>query len=126
MPFYKLNRTHTHRSLFGVVSFVKDEPTWVIPALEREIVAIGGERTDGEAVDPLDPVVVDKVPLSAEDRESELRAAFDILIERNDSGDFTGAGTPTVKAIEKMVDFSTDRTEIDTSWSAYKIAKAEA
>lgn len=125
MPNYILNRNHTHRSLFGVVSFVKGEPSWVIPALEKEIIAIGGERADGTVVDPLDPETVEKAPLSPQEREDELYAAFGLLIERNDSKDFTGAGTPKVASIEKIVEFNTDRSEIEGYWAAYKIAKAE-
>ena len=126
MPNYVLNRNYTHRSVNGVVSFVKGESTWVVPMMEREVVAIGAERVDGESVELLDPEKVAKIPLSPIERQDELFGAFELLIEKNDSADFTGAGSPTVKAIEKIVDFSTDRVEIDTAWAEYKVAKAEA
>lgn len=126
MPNYILNRTHTHRSINGVVSFEKGQPAWVIPLLEREVVAIGAVRADGEdGVELLDPVKQAPQPMSADQRLDELHAAFGLLIERNDSKDFTGAGSPTVKAVEKIIGFDTDRSEIEGAWAEYKVLKAE-
>lgn len=126
MPNYVLNRTHTHRSINGVVSFEKDKPSWVVPMLEREVIAIGAVRADGDGdVDLLDPVKEPQVPLTPDQRKDELHAAFSLLIERNDSKDFTGAGSPTVKAVEKIIGFDTDRSEIEELWAEYKALKAE-
>ena len=126
MPNYVLNRNHVHRSIFGVVSFEKGKPSWVTPMLEKEIIAIGGERADGETVDPLGPEAEVTLPPTPVERFAALEAAFDILVARNESKEFTGAGVPTVKAVEKIVGFDVDRTEIEQSYSGYKATKAEA
>lgn len=126
MPNYILNRNHTHRSLFGVVSFEKGKPSWVTPMMEKEIIAIGGERADGEVVDPLGPTVEEVSPPTPVERFAALEAAFDTLVARNEPKEFTGAGVPTVKAVEKIVGFDVDRTEIEQSYSAYRATKAEA
>lgn len=126
MPNYILNRNYTHRSINGVVSFEKDKPSWVVPALEKEIIAIGGVREDGETPDFLEAEKVKELPPSGEVRKDELYAAFGLLIERNTSNDFTGAGVPTVKAVEKIVSFDTDRTEITELWAEYKQEVAAA
>lgn len=124
MPNYTLNRNHIHRSLFGVVSFEKGKPSWVVPMLEKEIIAIGGERVDGEVVDPLDPVKEEYVAPTPAERFAALEDAFDTLIARNEPKEFTGAGVPTVKAVEKIVGFDVDRTEIEHAYADYRAAKA--
>lgn len=125
MPQYILNRNYVHRSTLGVVSFEKGKPSHVPPMMEKEIMAIGGERADGTTIDPLDPEVIAKVPPSPMERRDDLFAAFQIIAERNDSKDFTGAGVPTVKAVEKLVDFDVDRNEVVEVWAEFKAAKAE-
>lgn len=126
MPNYTLNRDYTFRSVNGVVSFKKGEPTWVVPALEKEIIAIGGERVDGETPDVLDPAAPVVPQLSLQERRDEMFTAFQMLTEKNDSKDFTGAGVPTVKAVEKIVSFDVDRTEVVELWGEFKVMKAEA
>lgn len=126
MPNYILNRTHTHRSTLGVVSFIKGEPAWVIPAMEREVVAIGAIREDGQEVELLDAETPLKHVPQGLERTDELYAAFELIIQRNDAKDFTGSGTPTVKAVEKIVDFDVERTEVAEAWAEYQVVKAEA
>ena len=126
MPQYILQRDHTHRSTMGVLSFEAGKPTNVPPFMEKEIIAIGGERLDGEVVDVLDKEPEVKLPPTDTEREEALFAAFELLIETNVTTDFTGQGVPTVKAVEKLVDFDVDRVEVTTAWAAHKVAKAEA
>lgn len=120
MPKYTLHRDYTHRSTLGVISFEEGVPTHVPPHMEKEIVAIGGVRADGDNPDILEqtPKLPD-APLG-DDREAEIKAAFDLLIERNDSNDFTGQGVPSVKAVEKIVGFDVDRKELVELWAAIK------
>lgn len=126
MPDYVLNRNYTHRSLLGhSVEFKKGEPVFVPPILEKEVVAIGAQRVDGE-----NPAVVEEVKkaeevLSDEQRKEELYAAFDLIVERNDSGDFTAQGIPTVKAVEKIVSFNVDKKEVVDTYGEYRVAKQE-
>lgn len=126
MPDYVLNRNYTHRSLLGhSVEFKKGEPVFVPPILEKEVVAIGAQRVDGD-----NPAVVEEVKkaeevLSDEQRKEELYAAFDLIVERNDSGDFTAQGIPTVKAVEKIVSFNVDKKEVVDTYGEYRVAKQE-
>lgn len=126
MPEYVLQRNHTHRSTLGVISFTKGEPAWVPPIMEKEIIAIGGERVDGDKPDVLDPEKVEEVPLSFQDRRTAIFAAFELISERNESKDFTGAGVPTVKSVEKITEFDVDRNELVEFWGEYRAEKAEA
>lgn len=126
MPNYVLHRNHTHRSTLGVLSFVKGEPTWVTPVMEKEIIAIGGERVDGDTPDVLPPEAAEVVPLSFQERRDAIFTAFQLISERNESKDFTGAGVPTVKSIEKLTDFDVDRNEVVELWGEFKAEKAEA
>lgn len=125
MPEYVLNRNHTLRSVNGVVSFVKGEPVWVPPVLEKEALMIGAERVDGDAPSLLDPETPKAPEVSPDERRAQVFIAFDMLIEKNDAKDFTAQGVPTVKAVERIVDFSLERGEIVEFWSEHKRSKAE-
>lgn len=121
MAQYVLNRNYTLRSLTGhSVTFVKGVPTFVPAMIEREARGLGAECVDGTNPDMLDPETPVVAPLTHEERADQIRAAFTLLVERNDTKDFTGAGVPSVKAVEKMVDFDVDRNEVITLWQAFK------
>jgi len=120
MPKYTLHRDFTHRSTSGVISFEEGVPTHVPPHMEKEVIAIGAVRAEGDTPKVLEPETkLPEIPVG-DDRESEIKAAFDLLIERNDSNDFTGQGVPTVKAVEKIVGFDVDRKELVELWAAVK------
>lgn len=125
MSLFVLNRNHTYRSTSGVISFEKGVPVFVPPYMQKEVIAIGAERADGEQVDVLGPETTKPVPLSDLERKDEIFAAFQLISEKNDPKDFTGAGVPTVKAIEKIVAFDVDRNEVVELWGEYKAALAE-
>ena len=76
MPQYILQRNHTHRSTMGVLSFEAGKPTNVPPFMEKEIIAIGGERLDGEVVDVLDKEPEVKLPPTDTEREEALFAPW--------------------------------------------------
>lgn len=126
MPLYTLHRTHTLRSTFGVISFIEDEPTMVPPILEREVVAIGGRRVEGDNPSVLDDEKIEPLPLSFDERRDEIFAAFKLLVEANESKDFTGAGVPTVAAVKKLVDTEVDRNEIVALWGEFRVLADEA
>lgn len=125
MPEYTLHRDYLLRTTNGVVSFEKDKPTWVVPAMERDAAQIGAQRVDGKGVDLLEAVVAPVVAPAGDDRAGQFYAAFELLIERNDSKDFTGQGSPTIKALEKILGFDVERSEAGEYWSAFRVAKAE-
>jgi len=121
MAEYVLNRNFVLRSMTGhSVNFVKNVPTFVPALIEREARGIGAERVDGANPDMLDPETPEVPPLSHDERAEQIRTAFALLTERNDSKDFTGAGVPSVKAVEKLVDFDVDRNEVVALWQAYR------
>ena len=121
MAEYVLNRNFVLRSMTGhSVNFVKNVPTFVPALIEREARGIGAERVDGANPDMLDPESPEVAPLSHDERAEQIRTAFALLTERNDSKDFTGAGVPSVKAVEKLVDFDVDRNEVVALWQAYR------
>jgi hypothetical protein len=126
VPEYILHRDYLLRTTNGVVSFEKDKPAWVVPAMERDAAQIGAQRVDGKDVDLLEAAVAAPVAAPAgDDRAGQFYAAFELLIERNDSKDFTGQGSPTVKALEKILGFDVERGEAGEYWSAFRVAKAE-
>ena len=121
MAEYVLNRNFVLRSMTGhSVNFVKNVPTFVPALIEREARGLGAERVDGANPDMLDPETPEVAPLSHDERAEQIRTAFALLTERNDSKDFTGAGVPSVKAVEKLVDFDVDRNEVVALWQAYR------
>lgn len=125
MPVFKLNRNYTLSSLFGhTVTFKKGEETYVAPILVPECVAIGAEQVDG-AADVLGPETAEAVPMSPAEREAAIMLAFNELATRNDRSDFTGAGVPTPKAIEKLTGFKVDVKERDSLWQKRREALAE-
>ncbi len=124
MAEYVLNRNFVLRSMTGhSVNFVKNVPTFVPALIEREARGIGAERVDGANPDMLDPETPEVAPLSHDERAEQIRTAFALLTERNDSKDFTGAGVPSVKAVEKLVDFDVDRNEVVALWQAYRASE---
>ncbi len=126
MPLYTLHRNYLHSSTLGVISFVKGEETMVPPLLEREIIAIGGRRVEGDNPDVLDAEKAAPIPLSFDERRDEIFAAFKLLVETNDSKDFTGAGVPTVAAVKKLVGLDADRAEVIELWSEFRVLADEA
>lgn len=126
MPEYVLNRNYIHRSTMGfTVTFEKGQPVYVPPLIEKEVVAFGAERVDGENPEVLDPEKIEQAPLSDSERKAGVFAAFGKIVARNDSKDFTGQGVPTVKAVEKLVTFDVERFELTEFWAEYKAKDAE-
>lgn len=126
MPEYVLNRNHVLRTTNGVISFVKGEPAWVTPQMEKDAVAIGAQRVDGDSPDPLgDEEKPAPVAPTGDERKDQFFAAFELMVEKNDAKEFTGQGVPTVKAIEKLLGFDADGKEIALYWTEFKTAKAE-
>lgn len=124
MAEYILNRNYVHCSTGGVLSFIKGEATFVPPHLEREVRALGGERVDGDNPEVLDPETEPPAPMSISDRNDAIVTAFEIITRKNESKEFTGAGVPTVKAVERLTGFDVERAEVDALWQSYRLEKA--
>lgn len=123
MPLYTLNRDFTLRSTSGVISFIKDEATHVPPFMEMEVVGIGAVAVDKPtpSLVPRDAPVAD-APQGTE-REEQILTAISLIVEKNDSKDFTSTGTPSVKAVEAILGFDVDRPEVTAGWAAYKASQ---
>lgn len=128
MPEYVLNRNYTHRSTFGhIVNFVKGQPVYVPPALEREVTELGAEPVEGERMALVEDAAVEKLPSAPQgsERRKALLACFAALEQRNQRGDFTGQGRPNVKVVNGIVGFEIENRERDEAWEEYKAQKAE-
>jgi hypothetical protein len=125
VPEYVLNRNHTLRTTAGhIITFVKGQPTWVPPMIEKEAVAIGAERVDGDKVDVLGEEAPPAPTYSPDEREQMIMLAFETLIEKNERKSFTAQGVPTDKAVEAITGFEVSTKERQELWQKYKEAKA--
>jgi len=126
MPDYVLNRTYTHRSTHGhIINFVKGQPTYVPPILEKEITALGGEPVDGPKVDLIEEA--DKLPAvpTGSDRAELIKDVFKKLEARNLRGDFTAQGRPNPKVLKDLLGFEVAIRERDEIWELLRKEKAE-
>jgi hypothetical protein len=122
---YTLNRDYTLRHILGSITFRKGVPTHVPPMIALAARQIGAERVDGDGPSLLPDDPPKKPELTADQRLEALNAAFDLLVEKNDPADFTGAGKPSVKAIEKLTGFDTSSTEVNAAWLTWRLQKDE-
>ena len=116
-----LNRNRAVVSAFGhTVSFVKGQPTHVPPEMYAEVIAAGAvpetELTEQELPKP-------DYPTDPGERELLLFAAFESLVLRNDSADFTAGGMPRDSVLEKAVGFKVSAKERETAWTNFKVGK---
>lgn len=125
MPLYVLNRDYLLRTTNGCVSFAKGEPTWVVPLMEKAVLQIGAEPVQGAKKDIVEDEPVKVEAPAGDERMAQLYTAFELIIEKNDAKEFTGQGVPTQKAVERIVGFDAERSEITAAWHQYKSAKAE-
>lgn len=110
------NRNVTVRSLSGhVIAFKKDTPTRVPATMITECMAVGIVPTDtgGEFVSEERPKTTAPQGM---DREEELRNAINLLRERNERSDFTGAGRPDLRALFAILGWRSDKIEVDNLW----------
>lgn len=127
MPEYVLSRDYALRSTRGhMLNFVKGQPTWVPPEVVKEAIAIGAEPVDGERPDVLPPEVVVKEAPSGQEREDLIVEAIREVVTENDSKNFTAAGEPHVKVLEKILGFDIDAGERLAAWRRFKSEEAGA
>ena len=88
------------------------------------VVAIGGEAVDTNtpSLVPKDDAVV-TTPIGQE-REGQIMTAISLLVEKNDASDFTATGCPSVKALENVLGFDVDRSEVVDAWKKFNAEKA--
>lgn len=121
MPNFVLNRDYNHLSINGCISFKKGVPASAPSYMTKELLQIGAEMVDGVApsLTPEEP----KAPVIPEgaDRSDQIKAAFELIVGRNESTDFTGSGRPSVKAVEKLTGFDVDPKEVSDAWDEFKV-----
>ena len=127
MPMFTLNRDYPLQGFGHSINFRKGEPTWVPPLLVNAAVAIGAVSEDGP-VDVLGPEPEVHVPMTPDERETLLVAAFEQMEARNGDPafreDFNAQGLPHVKALAKIVGFTPMTKERNELWQKYREQKA--
>lgn len=126
MPYMSLHRNYTLVSLAGrVITFTKNDATWVPPEVVKEALAIGAENIDENGqkniLEDESKVVI---PLTAEEREAKINEAFAIISGRDQRGDFTGQGAPNLKVMSSLTGIELSRADVDPLWETFKNAQA--
>jgi hypothetical protein len=122
-----LNRDFSLSSTLGhVLTFKKDEPMTIPPIMVRACAEIGATRVDG--IDAFQVVEEEKdaQPVDPGIRLEQVRAAIDVICERNGRNDFTAANTPKVSAVSEEVGYKVDRNEVSKAWAQRNEELAEA
>lgn len=118
LPKLVTNRNVTLTSIYGhSIAFRAGVPTHVPPIVYQECLALGAIPEDGVPVDPdAGRPVVGASPTDPGIRTTDIRKAIDILMGRNERGDFTAAGQPSIAAVSKIVDYKVSSKEIASAW----------
>lgn len=126
MAEFVLNRNHRLRTMAGhTIHFEKGVPTYVPPAIVREVIAIGGERIDaGQGAEFEESSTAIKEPVGDE-REQLIFECFADMIERGAREDFTAQGVPHTKALKETLGFTVSNKERDALWFKYTTRDAE-
>lgn len=120
MPEMLLNRTFVLPTTKGqIIHFRKGESTWVPPGCVSEALAIGAVLADGSDANVIEQVDISKAPDDPVLREKMLLDLFGKLIAVNQRNDFTAAGAPHIKAIERELKFKVDNKERDAVWHKF-------
>lgn len=114
-----LNRDRVVASLCGrSVEFKKGVPTYVPPAMHKDVIAIGAVPEDELPDDEK------KAPeMTAEERKAKITEAMKTMLAENKREDFTATGIPHNKALSTRVGFAVDARERDAVWG--ELNKAE-
>ena len=130
MSLFVLNRNYPLQGFGHSINFIKGEPVWVPPPLVKGAVALGASCVDGEVAEDelLGPEPVADIPMTPDERETLIMAAFEQLEARSGNPDyredFNAQGLPNVKALARIIEFtpaSKERTEL---WQKYRANKA--
>lgn len=121
MAFFTLHRDYRLISALGhSIQFKKDEPVYVPPALHKDVQAIGAVPVEGDVESILGEEKEVKPEVAQEERHRQLLDAFKLLQDRNQRGDFTGQGIPSLKALKTIItDFEPAKAEVENLWHLY-------
>jgi hypothetical protein len=111
---FTLNRSKTVASKSGhCVVFVKDVPTFVVPEMWPEVLAIGA-LSEGDIPEAIF-VGNEKEPTDDAVRYAELKAAVELLTLRNTREDFTAGGVPHLKPLADVLGWQVGAKERDAA-----------
>jgi hypothetical protein len=116
---FVMNRSKVVSGHGHAIEFVKGEPTHVPPELYREVMAAGGVSEEEVDLDKPAPVPAG-APTDPTEREEAVFAAFETLVETNDSKNFTAGGVPHPKALKSLLGWELSAKERDTLWVKFK------
>lgn len=125
IPKLTLNRDYVLATTKGhVIAFKKGEPTHVPASCYQDALAIGAQPADGSDPNVLEDREEGKAPTDPAERSPLILAAIEKIVASNERKDFTAAGSPTVKAVERELGFDVDSREIAAAWQEYHEKKA--
>lgn len=113
---FKLPRDRTMISTCGLaIGFRADQFQLVPPAMYAEVIAAGGiaEEEFTEAEKP-------KADMTAAEREAMLFMAFETILLRADTTEFTGGGAPHNAVVARETGFSVSAKERDAAWLKFQ------
>ena len=91
---------------------------------DHHAIAIGAQPADGSDPNVLEDKKDSKAPADPAERSPLILAAVEKIVAGNERKDFTAAGSPTVKAVERELGFDVDAREIAAVWQEYHEKKA--
>lgn len=125
LPKLTLNRDYVLATTKGhTIAFKKGEPTHVPAAVYQDAIAIGAQPADGSDPNVIEDEKTDKAPADPAERNPLILAAIEKIVAGNARKDFTAAGSPTVKSVERELGFDVDAREIAGVWQEYHEKKA--
>lgn len=125
LPKLTLNRDYVLATTKGhIIAFKKDKPTHVPASCFQDAIAIGAVPADGSDPNVLEDKQDSKAPADPAERSPLILAAIEKIVAGNERKDFTAAGSPTVKAVERELGFDVDAREVATVWQEYHEKKA--
>jgi len=120
-----LNRNHTLATTMGhILGFKKGEPTAVPRFLYQEALSIGAEPLEKADAPSLDERPAGAAPMDLAARAEAIDAAVAKIVGMNQRKDFTAAGSPSVKAVERELGYDVDGREVAAAWQRAADAKA--
>lgn len=122
-----MDRNFTVRSTLGhMITFTNGVPIQVPEIMVRTCGEHGARRTDGADVfaapaeGPRQKQAVDPG-----ERLSDVRAAVERIVERNDVEDFTAGNSPKTEAVSKEVGYKIDYMEVKKAWQQFNEDKLD-
>lgn len=125
LPKLVLNRDYVLSTTKGhSIAFRKGEPVHVPASCYQDAIAIGAQPEDGSDPNVLGEETSNKAPIDPAERSPLVLAAIEQLVAKNERKDFTAAGSPSVKAVERELGFDVDAREVSAVWQEYHEKKA--